>query len=44
MIVAGHGVELGDASAELAAFAAAVGVPVATTPLGKGVFDATAPH
>jgi acetolactate synthase-1/2/3 large subunit len=43
VIVAGHGVELGDASAELAAFAAAVGVPVATTPLGKGVFDANAP-
>ena len=42
VIVAGHGVALGDASAELAAFAAAVGVPVATTPLGKGVFDARA--
>src|SRR6185295_12816711 len=43
VIVAGHGVELGDASAELAALAAATGVPVATTPLGKGVFDARDP-
>ena len=39
VIVAGHGVELGDASAELARFAAAVGIPIAHTPLGKGVVD-----
>ena len=39
VIVAGHGVELAGASAELARFAAAVGIPVAHTPLGKGVID-----
>jgi acetolactate synthase-1/2/3 large subunit len=43
VIVVGHGVELGDASAELARFAEAVGVPVAHSPLGKGVFDRRAP-
>jgi acetolactate synthase-1/2/3 large subunit len=39
VIVAGHGVELGEASAELARFAATCGIPVAHTPLGKGVID-----
>jgi acetolactate synthase I/II/III large subunit len=43
VIVAGNGVQLGDASDELAAFAAAVGVPVAQTPLGKGCFDRRSP-
>jgi acetolactate synthase-1/2/3 large subunit len=43
VIVAGHGVELADAGAELERFAAAAGVPVAHTPLGKGVFDAGSP-
>jgi acetolactate synthase-1/2/3 large subunit len=43
VIVAGHGVELGDASEELVQFAAATGIPVAHTPLGKGVFDARSP-
>jgi acetolactate synthase-1/2/3 large subunit len=36
-------VQLGDASDELAAFAAAAGVPVAQTPLGKGCFDRRSP-
>jgi len=40
VIVAGHGVELSGAEHELLAFAQAMRVPVATTPFGKGVFDA----
>lgn len=40
VIVAGHGVELADATTELRRFAEATGIPVALTPLGKGVLDA----
>ncbi|TAM74771.1 thiamine pyrophosphate-binding protein [bacterium] len=40
VIVAGHGVELSNAEAALVAFAEAMAIPVATTPFGKGVFDA----
>ncbi|MGH9772833.1 MAG: thiamine pyrophosphate-binding protein, partial [Candidatus Acidiferrales bacterium] len=40
VIVAGHGVELSEAEPELLAFAEAMRIPVATTPFGKGVFDA----
>ncbi|MGH3319029.1 MAG: thiamine pyrophosphate-binding protein [Streptosporangiaceae bacterium] len=43
VIVAGHGVENAEASAELAAFAAAVGIPVASSPLGKSGCDARSP-
>jgi acetolactate synthase I/II/III large subunit len=43
VIVAGHGVEIGDAAPELRTFAAALGIPVVTTPLGKGVVDARSP-
>lgn len=43
VIVAGHGVEIGDAAAGLREFAAALGIPVVTTPLGKGVVDARSP-
>jgi acetolactate synthase-1/2/3 large subunit len=43
VIVAGHGVELARAEAELAHFAEAAAIPVATSPLGKGVFDASSP-
>jgi acetolactate synthase-1/2/3 large subunit len=39
VIVAGHGVELSRAEAELARLAEAMRIPVATTPFGKGVFD-----
>jgi acetolactate synthase-1/2/3 large subunit len=38
VIVAGNGVRVGQAKAELAAFARAIDVPVATTTGGKGVF------
>jgi acetolactate synthase-1/2/3 large subunit len=38
VIVAGNGVRLAKAEASLLAFAARHGVPVATTPAGKGVF------
>lgn len=40
VIVAGHGVELADGSAVLAELALELGIPVANTPLGKGVMDA----
>jgi acetolactate synthase-1/2/3 large subunit len=43
VIVAGHGVELARAEAELARFAGQAAIPVATSPLGKGVFDASSP-
>ncbi len=38
VIIAGNGVRLSKAEAELAAFAGAIGAPVATTPAGKGTF------
>lgn len=40
VIVAGHGVELSGAEPELLALAEKMHLPVATTPFGKGVFDA----
>jgi acetolactate synthase-1/2/3 large subunit len=40
VIVTGHGVELSGAEAALLAFAEAFSIPVATTPFGKGTFDA----
>src|SRR5579863_7169871 len=40
VIVAGHGVELSGAEPELHVFAETFRIPVATTPFGKGVFDA----
>jgi acetolactate synthase-1/2/3 large subunit len=43
VIVAGHGVELSGAEAALRAFAEAFSIPVATTPFGKGTFDACHP-
>ena len=43
VIVAGHGVELADGSAALADLAAELGIPVAHSPLGKGVMDARSP-
>jgi acetolactate synthase-1/2/3 large subunit len=43
VVVAGHGVELGNAEAALLAYAEAMAIPVATTPFGKGVFDARHP-
>jgi acetolactate synthase-1/2/3 large subunit len=43
VIVAGHGVELSNAEAALLAYAEAMSIPVATTPFGKGVFDARHP-
>jgi acetolactate synthase-1/2/3 large subunit len=43
VIVAGHGVELARAEAELARLAELAAIPVATSPLGKGVFDASSP-
>ena len=43
VIVAGHGVELSRAEAALLAFAEAFSIPVATTPFGKGTFDAKHP-
>jgi acetolactate synthase-1/2/3 large subunit len=43
VIVAGHGVELSEAEAALLVYAEAMSIPVATTPFGKGVFDARHP-
>ena len=43
VIVVGHGVELSNAEAALLAFAEAFSIPVATTPFGKGTFDAKHP-
>jgi acetolactate synthase-1/2/3 large subunit len=43
VIVAGHGVDLADGAVPLAELAAELGIPVATTPLGKGVIDARSP-
>src|SRR5262245_58114694 len=43
VIVAGHGVEIGNAAAELRSLAEALGIPVVTTPLGKGTVDARSP-
>jgi acetolactate synthase I/II/III large subunit len=39
VIVAGHGVELSQAEAELVQIAERLAIPVATSPLGKGVID-----
>jgi acetolactate synthase I/II/III large subunit len=39
VIVAGHGVELSGAECALQQFAEEFGIPVATSPLGKGVLD-----
>jgi acetolactate synthase-1/2/3 large subunit len=41
VIIAGNGVRVGQACAELAAVAAALDAPVVTTASGKGVFDET---
>ncbi|HZV52796.1 MAG TPA: thiamine pyrophosphate-binding protein [Candidatus Dormibacteraeota bacterium] len=43
VIVAGHGVELARGEEALRRFAHRTSIPVATTPLGKGVFDARDP-
>lgn len=43
VIVVGHGVELSGAEPELHVFAETFRIPVATTPFGKGVFDARHP-
>ncbi len=43
VIVAGHGVELARGEQALRHFAERAGIPVATTPLGKGVIDASSP-
>jgi acetolactate synthase-1/2/3 large subunit len=43
VIVSGHGVELSRAEAALMAFAEAFSIPVATTPFGKGTFNADHP-
>jgi acetolactate synthase-1/2/3 large subunit len=43
VIVAGHGVENAAATSQLAAFAEASGVPVASSPLGKSAADADSP-
>ncbi len=44
LILAGHGIVAAGAAAELAAFVARTGVPVASTLLGLGGFPATAPR
>jgi acetolactate synthase-1/2/3 large subunit len=43
VIVAGHGVEISEAESELLALASRLHVPVAVTPLGKGVMDMRLP-
>lgn len=43
VIVAGHGVELSGAESELLDYAEMMRIPVATTPFGKGVFNARHP-
>jgi acetolactate synthase-1/2/3 large subunit len=43
LIIAGGGVHLSDASAELVQLAETVGIPVATTNMGKGAIDERAP-
>jgi acetolactate synthase-1/2/3 large subunit len=43
VIVAGHGAELSRAEGVLLAFARGLSIPVATTPLGKGVIDGRDP-
>ena len=43
VIVAGHGIELSGAEPALLAIAEKFRIPVATTPFGKGVFDARHP-
>jgi acetolactate synthase I/II/III large subunit len=43
VIVAGHGVEISEAEAELLALAERLHIPVAVTPLGKGVMDMRSP-
>jgi acetolactate synthase I/II/III large subunit len=43
VIVAGHGVEISEAESELLAFAERLHIPVAVTPLGKGVMDMRLP-
>jgi acetolactate synthase I/II/III large subunit len=43
LVVAGHGVTLAGAAGRLAELAGALGLPVAQTPLGKGVLDARSP-
>jgi acetolactate synthase-1/2/3 large subunit len=43
VVVAGNGVRVGQATAELAAFARALGIPVVTTASGKGTFPETDP-
>jgi acetolactate synthase-1/2/3 large subunit len=43
VIIAGNGVRVGQATAQLAALAKALDIPVATTASGKGVFDETDP-
>ena len=43
LIVAGHGVQAADAEAELLKLAEQLQIPVATTPMGKSVFDSLHP-
>lgn len=43
VVVAGHGVEIANASAGMAALAEELRIPVAHTPLGAGVMDARSP-
>lgn len=43
VIVAGNGVRIGQAYSDLQSFAEAVGMPVVTSPSGKGVFPETHP-
>jgi len=43
VIVAGHGVDLSEGARALVALAEALSIPVATTPLGKGIIDGSHP-